>query len=352
MTTASKPPLLGKQRLARPTWGGRGESRFAAAGLPAYDNPHGGRPLLSGAAAGYKEYGFEQEGRSMSLPRGMAGLGLAIVLVLPALQAQDKTAEKKAPATLIVKVPEEAVVIIEDKETRKKGTVRKFDSPPLEPGKRYQYKIVAKIEPNNYTKIIRTRIVKGIEAGKEVEVDMTKNDPREPDEIKIRYVPTPQEVVDAMLKMGKAKKDDIVFDLGCGDGRIVCTAVAKFGAKKGIGVDIDPERIEDSHKTAKEMKVEDKVEFRKEDVLKLKDISDATLVCLYMGNEMNMALRPILWKSLKPGTRIVSHRFIMGDWKPEKSETITVDGTEYKLHMWTITDKEKEKVKGPEKGKE
>jgi uncharacterized protein (TIGR03000 family) len=286
---------------------------------------------------------------------GAVGLALALV-VLPLATAQE--AEKKgskAPAdrvVLIVKVDPDATVEIEGKKTTETGAVRRFTSPKLDPEKKYIYTVVAKLEPNNYTKITRTRKVR-VQAGKEVEVDLTKNDPKEPDDIKIRYVPTPNEVVEAMLKLAKATKDDVVFDLGCGDGRIVVTAVKKFGAKRGVGVDIDPERIEDSKKTAKEAGVEDKVEFRMEDVLKLKDISDASLVCLYMGNEMNLALRPILWRSLKPGTRVVSHRFIMGDWKPEKTETLNVDGTEYKLHLWTITKDLKDKVKETEtKGKE
>jgi uncharacterized protein (TIGR03000 family) len=291
---------------------------------------------------------------------GALGLLLGLTLfTLPLLAADEKkdAAEKKEVgkdseiAVLIVHVPNEAEVFIEGKETSAAGTVRRFYSPKLPSGKKLYYTIVAKIEPNNYTKITRTRKVY-VEPGKEYDVDMTKDTaPKEPDEIKIRYVPTPQEVVDAMLKLGGAKKDDVVYDLGCGDGRIVCTAVAKFGAKSGVGVDIDPERIEDCKKTAEKFKVGDKVRFSQEDVLKMKDISDASLVCLYMGNEMNLAMRPLLWKSLKPGSRVVSHRFIMGDWKPEKTETMEVEGVEYKLHLWTITDEVKKKAEALSGGK-
>src|SRR5262249_3439049 len=207
----------------------------------------------------------------------------------------------------------------------------------------YTYKLTAVIKPNNYTTITRTKEV-DVKPGQQVEADLGAPDAKWPDKIVIRYVPTPQEVVDEMLKLGKVGKGDVVFDLGCGDGRIVVSAVKKAGAKRGIGVDIDPERIKDSHATAKENGVEDKVEFRQQDVLQLKDLSDATVVMLYMGNELNMALRPILWKALKPGTRVVSHRFTMGDWKPEK--TITVydnEGEKYLLHLWIITGEEGKK---------
>jgi SAM-dependent methyltransferase len=156
-------------------------------------------------------------------------------------------------------------------------------------------------------------------------------------------VPTPQTVVEKMLKMAKVGKDDVVYDLGCGDGRIVVAAVSKFGAKKGVGIDLDPKRIKESNENAKEAGVEDKIEFRKGDVTKVTDLENATVVCLYLSDDLNELLRPILQKRLKPGTRIVSHRFLMGDWKPEKTETVTVGGSRYLVHLWTIEDKEKPK---------
>jgi uncharacterized protein (TIGR03000 family) len=225
---------------------------------------------------------------------------------------------------------------VEGTPTKQSGTSRLFVSPPLEAGKTYVYTLTGTWEPNNYTTITRSREVT-VRAGQEVEVDLRKPDDQWPDKIVIRYVPTPDEVVEAMLNLGQVRKDDVVYDLGCGDGRIVITAVEKFGAKRGVGVDIDPERIKDSRANARQHKVEDRVEFRQGDVLQIRDLSDATLVMLYMGDDLNLQLRPILQKTLKSGARIVSHRFTMGDWKPLK--TITVighDGDEYKLHLWRI----------------
>jgi cyclopropane fatty-acyl-phospholipid synthase-like methyltransferase len=155
-----------------------------------------------------------------------------------------------------------------------------------------------------------------------------------------------------MLKLGKVGKDDVVYDLGCGDGRIVVTAVKKFGAKKGVGIDLDPERIKESNANAKEAVVTDKVEFRLGDVMKIKDLENATVVTLYLGDELNEQLRPILQKRLKPGTRIVSHRFLMGDWKPEKTETVMDRGSTIRVHLWTIKKADgAEKKEKEEKGK-
>ena len=151
---------------------------------------------------------------------------------------------------------------------------------------------------------------------------------REPDVI---FVPTPQEVVDGMLKLAGVGPKDIVYDLGCGDGRTVVTAVKKFGASRAVGIDIDPERIADSNATAKEAGVTDKVKFIQGDLFEA-DIKEATVVTLYLLTSLNQKLRPKLWRDLRPGTRIVSHAFDMGDWQPEKTED--VDGR--KIYFWTI----------------
>lgn len=161
--------------------------------------------------------------------------------------------------------------------------------------------------------------------------------------IRVPYVPTPQSVVDEMLKLGGVKEGDVVYDLGCGDGRIVVTAVKNFKAKKGVGVDIDPERIKESKQNAKDNKVEDKVEFRQGDVLKIEDVSEATVVCLYLFPEVNERLQPMLQRTLKPGARVVSHDFLMrSDWKPEKEVSVKdADGQEHTLYLWTIKEQKK-----------
>jgi len=161
---------------------------------------------------------------------------------------------------------------------------------------------------------------------------------KEPDVI---YVPTPQEVVDEMLKMADVKKDDLVYDLGCGDGRIVVTAAKKFGAK-GIGYDIDPERIKESLENVKKEKVGDLVQIKQEDIFTL-DLSKANVITLYLLPELNVKLIPQLEK-LKPGSRIVSHDFDMKGVKPKKTITVksTGDqGREHTLYLW-ITPLEKE----------
>ena len=150
---------------------------------------------------------------------------------------------------------------------------------------------------------------------------------REPD---VFYVPTPQPVVEAMLKMAKVTDKDVVYDLGCGDGRIPIAAAQEFGAR-GIGIDIDPARIAEAIENAKAAGVTSKVTFLNQDLFTA-DFSDATVVTLYLLPSLNEKLIPKL-KALKPGTRIVSHAFDMGEeWKPE--QTIEVDGR--KVFYWTI----------------
>jgi ribosomal protein L11 methylase PrmA len=150
---------------------------------------------------------------------------------------------------------------------------------------------------------------------------------RTPDVI---FVPTPEEVVEAMLNVAKVTKDDVVYDLGCGDGRIVIAAAQKFGAR-GVGIDIDPQRIEEANANAKKAGVTDRVKFMQADLFTT-DISQASVVTLYLLPSLNVKLRPKLMKELKPGTRIVSHAFDMGDWQPE--QTLEVEGR--RVYFWTI----------------
>jgi precorrin-6B methylase 2 len=195
--------------------------------------------------------------------------------------------------------------------------------------------VVTAVEiPNNYTWRYRTRTV-APKPGMVTVVDLRKEDPTRKDHIEVRFVPTPEEMVDAMCKMAKVGPKDVVYDLGCGDGIIVITAVKKYHAKRGVGIDIDPDRVKDAKEAAKEAGVADKVEIRQGDVLKIKDLHEANVVMLYMGDDINLRLRPILNKTLKPGSRVVSHRFKMGDWKPDQSKQLSGDET-YSVHMWII----------------
>lgn len=150
---------------------------------------------------------------------------------------------------------------------------------------------------------------------------------RRPDVI---YVPTPEAVVEAMLQVANVGRNDIVYDLGCGDGRIPVTAAKKYGAT-GVGIDIDPQRIKEAKENVAKNNVGDKVTIVQGDLFE-QDLSKATVVTLYLLPSLNVKLMPKLMRELKPGTRVVSHAFDMGDWKPEKE--LDVEGR--KVYFWTI----------------
>src|SRR4029453_4161929 len=154
---------------------------------------------------------------------------------------------------------------------------------------------------------------------------------KEPD---IHYVPTPQELVDVMLDMARVGKDDVVYDLGSGDGRLIITAAKKYGAS-GVGIDIDPQRIAESRENAKKSGVEDRLRFLEQDLFE-SDFHEATVVTLYLLSELNLRLRPQLLAQLKPGTRVVSHAFMMGDWQPEDHKTIETNGQSYDAYYWVV----------------
>jgi uncharacterized protein (TIGR03000 family) len=332
----------------------------------------------------------------VKLARWSAGGGLfALLLLLPTLRAggQVPPVPADSPAYLKVWVPAaDARLEVDGTLTRQTGTLRQFVSPPLAAGRRYAYTLHLTYSDAG-RQVTKTRTV-NVEPGREVEVDFRVDvdepekkvapkpapkpkkvvppdpdpepEPRkappplkpapkpkvvdpdpepEPkktakeDTIVVPYVPTPQEVVEEMLKLGGVKEGDVVYDLGCGDGRIVVTAVSKYKAKRGYGLDLNPERVKDSKETAKKADVEDKVEFKQGDVLKLteKDLAQADVVTLYLLPEVNKRLRPLLQKALKPGARIVSHDFDMGDWKPEKEiEVKDSDGITHTVYLWTI----------------
>ena len=149
-------------------------------------------------------------------------------------------------------------------------------------------------------------------------------------DLEVPYVPTPENVVAEMLKLANVKKTDVLYDLGSGDGRIVVTAAQKYGAR-GVGYDLNPERIQEATENAKKAGVSARVQFRQQDLFQA-DLREASVVTLYLLPSVNLKLRPKLWSELKPGTRIVSHDFDMGDWKPDK----TVDLEGHKIYFWVI----------------
>ncbi|MBM4264189.1 MAG: methyltransferase domain-containing protein [Deltaproteobacteria bacterium] len=151
----------------------------------------------------------------------------------------------------------------------------------------------------------------------------------------VPYVPTPQEVVDRMLDLAQVKKGDVVYDLGSGDGRIVVTAAKKYGVK-AIGFEIDPERIRESKENIKKAGVEHLVEIRQQDIRTV-DLSPASVLTMYLLPEVNLMIRPNIWKQMKGGSRIVSHDFDMGDWKPLKTEYVKDSGSwDHTLYLWHV----------------
>jgi SAM-dependent methyltransferase len=158
---------------------------------------------------------------------------------------------------------------------------------------------------------------------------------REPD---VPYVPTTEPAVEAMLRLAEVKNADVVYDLGCGDGRIVITAAKTVGAR-GVGIDINPVRISEAKENAKKADVEKLVRFEENDLFDA-DIHEATVVTLFLLPDINLKLRPKLLKDLKPGTRVVSNTFDMGDWKPVKE--VIVPATDdhaflsHKVYLWIV----------------
>ncbi len=148
------------------------------------------------------------------------------------------------------------------------------------------------------------------------------------------YVPTREPVVNAMLELAGVGQSDIVYDLGSGDGRIVITAARNYGAR-GVGIDIDPDRIREANQNARLADVSHQVEFIEGDLFEA-DFSEATVVTLYLLNRLNLKLRPMLLEQLEPGTRIVSHSFDMGDWEPR--ETRKIDGAT--IYLWIVPEKQ------------
>ena len=151
----------------------------------------------------------------------------------------------------------------------------------------------------------------------------------------VPYVPTPQEVVDRMLELAEVKKGDVVYDLGSGDGRIVVTAAKKYGVK-AIGFEIDPERIKESTENIKKAGVGHLVEIRQQDIRTV-DLSPASVLTMYLLPEVNLLIRPNISKQMKPGSRVVSHDFDMGDWKQLKQENMKDSSNwDHTLYLWHV----------------
>jgi uncharacterized protein (TIGR03000 family) len=257
-------------------------------------------------------------------------------------------AQEKATSTLTIQVPEktyaETILKVNGKQIDGEGDTRIYKA-SLDKGKEYTFKLEILIETNNYTKITRRKEFT-LKGGDNVKVDLTVKNPKIPDDIFVRFVPTPGDIVDQMSKLAKIGKDDVVYDLGCGDAVMLIRPIQKFGAKKGVGVEYDPDVLKLAIANVKKEKLEDKITLRQGDMLKLKekDVADATVVLLYIGDDLGERVGPVLKNALKPGSRIVSHRFLLGDWKADKSISVKgEDGGEYDLHLWIVPERKIEK---------
>jgi uncharacterized protein (TIGR03000 family) len=252
-----------------------------------------------------------------------------------ALAPQAAVATKQVTSQFTVTLPQEdAELLMDERIVNGAGGTRTFSSPPLHPGDTYTYTFTAKWAPNTYTNMTRSRKV-SFRAGDPVTLDLSVDDPS--DRVRVIYVPTPDDIAAEMVKLAGVTANDVAFEPGCGDARITIAAV-KGGAKRGVGIDIDPDRVTESRANVEKAGLASKIEIRLGDALDIRDLSAATVVFLYMGDHFNLLIRPILWRELPVGARVVSHRFTMGDWQPDKTVSVTSnEGGEYELHLWTVT---------------
>jgi uncharacterized protein (TIGR03000 family) len=304
---------------------------------------------------------------------GLGLAGLALLFLVPPLVGQYNLPPQ--PAYLRVRLPAGAELLVDGTRTKQTSAERIFQTPPLEPGKRFVYKLKATWKADGQ-EVVREQVAR-VEAGRETFIDLSppsaekegnapetkkeevppepapkkeettpdktpKKEAREPSkprrEPDIFFLPTPQKVVDRMLELAKVTKNDLVYDLGCGDGRIVVTAAEKYGAK-AVGYDIDPERVKDSLENVKKHHVEKLVTIKEADIFEL-DLTPASVVTLYLLPELNVKLMPQLAK-LKPGSRIISHDFAMDGAKPVKVEHLKVpndrgEESEHTVYMWIV----------------
>ncbi|MGB7203010.1 MAG: methyltransferase domain-containing protein [Pyrinomonadaceae bacterium] len=181
---------------------------------------------------------------------------------------------------------------------------------------------------------LNERILRDSGSEQNTNVDSNQRDNNLTDGTDAPYLPTHQSIVDEMLAIANVTGDDVLYDLGSGDGRIPITAALRYGTR-GVGIDIDPVLVSEAHENARNAKIGDKVRFIVGDIFE-QDFSDATVVMLYLSPELNLKLRPQLQK-MKPGTRIVSHNHDMADWKPEKAKSVkTPSGVDHTIYFWRV----------------
>lgn len=244
----------------------------------------------------------------------------------------------KATGTLRILLPAEAILAIDETPTKSVGPERKFVTPALSKRKTYYYTLKWTY-PDRGKSVTRMTVVE-FKVDKETTIDLRPGSKTNASS-RIIYVPTDQDVVEKMLEMAAVTGKDMVYDLGCGDGRIVVTAAKKFKAR-GVGIDIDPERIRDSLANVEKHQVEKQVEIRQGDALAVPDLSKATVVTLYMLPEFQKKLVPILKRELKPGARIVSHDYDLPGWKADQVANIQGMYRQHILYLYRVAEKKDE----------
>jgi uncharacterized protein (TIGR03000 family) len=266
---------------------------------------------------------------------------LLLVATHPGIASQAPAAAAPSSSAVLTIAPPtyDSVIELDGTAIAGTGATRRLETPPLASGRTYQYKLVAKWAPNTYTQMTRTKIVT-LRAGDRLHIDLTVDDPA--DRVSVLYVPTPDFVVAEMVKLAGITAGDVTYEPGVGDARITIAAV-KAGARRGVGIDLDPARVEESRANVAAAGLGDKIDIRLGDALEQPDLGQMTVVLLYMGDHFNLLIRPYLWKQLPVGARVVSHRFLMGnDWPPDKTVTVKDEyGLGYDVHLWTITEAHK-----------
>ena len=272
----------------------------------------------------------------------LISFGHAVLATQAAAQAPSTATRNVAAARASVTLPQDdAELEVNGRPVQGNGTRRAFNLPPLQGEAAQPVTFLTRWRPNGYTEMTRTKTVT-VRAGDTVTIDLGTETPD--DRVKVIYVPTPDDVAQEMVKLAAVTRSDVVYEPGCGDARITIAAM-RAGAQRAICIDIDADRAKESRANVEAAGMAEKIDVRHGDALDLKDLSEVTVVFLYMGDHFNMLIRPVLWRDLPVGSRIVSHRFTMGDWAPDRTLSFnSAEGGIYDLHLWTITEDLKRKA--------
>lgn len=285
--------------------------------------------LILRAAGGVEVRGGQSLPRAPLASTDPAALGPAAWSPVP----WQAAASRPRTARLTVTVPQaDAELLVDGQPVATTGLVREVIVASPRPGTN-EHTLLVRWRPNTYTVMSRRGRVR-VAGGAVADVDLSRD--MAGDGAEIRYVATPFHVVTEMIALAGVTPDDVVFEPGCGDARLLIAAV-KAGARRGVGIDLDPERVAESRGHVTAAGLDYRIAIRQGDALATPDLSSATLVFLYMGDEFNRLMRPILRKQLPVGARVVSHRFTMGDWAPDKTVSLPDEGGNTDLHLWTIT---------------